>query len=80
MDKEVALFDGITEIVTDVYLYGKVSQYFYFKISAIKTIKIFISSDDVASDFLVVASVVQSDSFIKRSDDQALYPGFISQS
>ena len=57
-------------MVNDVYVYGRESQYFYFKITSIKAIKIFISSDDVAADFFLIAKVVDSDQFIKRTDDQ----------
>ena len=77
VDKQIALFDGITEIATDVFLYSSESQYYFFKIDSVKNIKIFISSEDVNSDFFVIASVVNNDKFVKRNDDQKIYPKFI---
>ena len=77
VDKQIALFDGITEIATDVFMYSTQSQYYFFKIESIKNIKIFITTQDVNSDFFVVASVVNNDKFVKRNDDQKIYPKFI---
>jgi hypothetical protein len=60
VDSETSLFDGIAEPVNEVYLYSKTPKYFYYKINAIKAIKVFISSDDAAADFFLVAKVVSS--------------------
>ena len=72
----MALFDGISK-QTNVNIGVREPKLFYYKVSEVKPIKIFMSTPSNTIDFYFSATLVENNKFAQRNDTDEVYPIFV---
>ena len=74
----MALFDGINQLTKQVNVNFRDQRFFYYMVTQGRPVKLFLTSSSQAVHFFIAATLVSSDAFTRRTDEE-LYPLYLTR-